>query len=134
MSSGSERSLFGAAWLAVRPGYRPSEYCAGDPLLQEALDLIRRGFLSPEQPDLFQPLVDALLSSDPYLVLADFASYCQCQQKVDQEYRQRSRWAKKAVLNVARMGKFSSDRTILEYNRDIWKAQPLPIVKNPGSS
>jgi len=115
---------------AIRPGYRPADYCAQDPLLQETLDLIRAGFFSPEQPDLFHPLVDGLLYADPYLVLADFASFCQCQQRVDQAFRDRSSWAKKAVLNVARMGKFSSDRTILEYNREIWKAQPLPIVKN----
>jgi starch phosphorylase len=117
---------------AFRPGYRPAEYYEKDPVLKEAIDLIREGFFSPEQPHLFQPLVDMLLGSDPYLVLADFEAYVNCQEKVDQAFRDRKGWAKKAVINVARMGKFSSDRTILEYNRDIWNAEPLPIKKNGG--
>ncbi|HUT53396.1 MAG TPA: glycogen/starch/alpha-glucan phosphorylase [bacterium] len=115
---------------AARNSYSPREYYDQDPLLKEAIDLIRQGFFSPEQPYLFGPLVDMLLDHDPYLVLADFPSYCDCQEKVDQAYRDRRGWARKAAINVARMGKFSSDRAISEYNRDIWRAEPLPIKKN----
>ena len=100
-----------------------------DPILKQTIDLIREGFFCPEDPDLFKPLMDGLLNEDRYLVLADFEAYHQCQMKVDALYRDREAWTAKSILNVARAGKFSSDRTILEYNRDIWKAEQLSVIR-----
>ena len=110
-------------------GYSPREYYLKDPLLARAIDLIREGFFSPEEPDIFNSLVDLLLNDDRYFVLADFESYYNSNREVDALYRDQDAWTKKAILNVARMGKFSSDRTIMEYNRDIWHAEPWPVLK-----
>jgi len=114
---------------SLRTNYNPREYYEADPVLKKAIDLIASGFFSPADPGLFQPIVDNLLGSDNYLVLADFDSYRQTQEMVNETYLDRGLWTKRAILNVARMGKFSSDRTILEYNRDIWHAEPVPISK-----
>jgi len=114
---------------AMRPVYNPLEYYQRDPLLTRATDLIREGFFSPEEPEIFRPLIDMLLNDDRYFVLADFEAYHNCQREVDTLYRDQEEWTKKAILNVARMGKFSSDRTIMEYNRDIWHAEPWPVLK-----
>jgi starch phosphorylase len=100
-----------------------------DPILKQTVDLIREGFFCPEDPDLFKPLMDGLLKEDKYLVLADFEAYHQCQMKVAALYQDREAWIATSILNVARAGKFSSDRTILEYNRDIWKAARLPVIR-----
>ena len=98
-------------------------------MLKKVIDLVASGFFSPGEPGLFKPIVDNLLGSDQYLVLADFESYRKTHEDIDRTYRNRGEWTKKAIYNVARMGKFSSDRTILEYNRDIWRAQRVPIPK-----
>lgn len=111
------------------PSYNPREYYAKDPLLARAIDLIREGFFSPEEPNIFHSLVDLLLNDDRYFVLTDFESYYNSNREVDALYRDQDAWTKKAILNVARMGKFSSDRTIMEYNRDIWHAEPWPVIK-----
>ena len=113
----------------LRPAYNPADYYAKDPILKQTIDLIREGFFCPEEPDLFKPLMDGLLKEDRYLVLADFEAYHQCQMKVDALYRDREAWTAASILNVARAGKFSSDRTILEYNRDIWKAEQLSVIR-----
>ncbi|OQX20876.1 MAG: glycogen phosphorylase [Desulfobacteraceae bacterium IS3] len=113
----------------LKPSYKPYNYYLKDPLLKRVIDLIRGGFFSPEQPDLFHPLADLLLQTDPYLVFADFEAYHQCQMKADALYRNTEEWTRKAILNVARIGRFSSDRTISEYNAEIWKAEPLCICK-----
>jgi starch phosphorylase len=113
---------------ALRADYNPADYYTADPILNETLSLIHRGFFSPDEPDLFHPLIQPLFGKDRFLVLADFASYHQCQLKVEERYRDRRAWATSAILNVARMGYFSSDRTIGEYNRDIWNCLPLPIA------
>jgi glycogen phosphorylase len=114
---------------ALRPGYRPMDYYAANPVLKQSIDLIRSGFFSPDEPDLFRPLVDLLLNDDRYMVLADFDSYHQAQMQIDELYCNADEWTRRSILNVARIGKFSSDRTILEYNRDIWHAEPVPIER-----
>ncbi|HZF29315.1 MAG TPA: glycogen/starch/alpha-glucan phosphorylase [Gammaproteobacteria bacterium] len=110
-----------------RGGYRPVDYYRRDPELATVVDLIASGFFSRGDPDLFAPLLGGLLDYDPYFVLADFAAYVECQSRVADAYRDRDRWTRMSILNAARTGKFSSDRTIREYCRDIWRVQPVPI-------
>src|SRR3989442_7126458 len=110
----------------LRRGYRPRDHSEQNPELRAVLDLIHGGFFDPEHPELFRPLVQSPLDQDPYCLLADFASYAECQQRVEQAFVDKERWTRMAILNVARMGKFSSDRTIREYAEQIWKAQSVP--------
>ncbi len=110
-----------------RGGYDPRARARANPELQAVLDLIGSGVLSPREPGLFQPVLDSLLDGgDPYFVLADFESYLGCQEAVSAAYRDVEQWTRMAVLNVARAGKFSSDRTIAEYAREIWGVVPVP--------
>jgi glycogen phosphorylase len=109
-----------------RRGYRPRDHYEADPELREVLDLVRAGFFSRGDATLFRGLVDALLEWDTYLVLADFAAYAQCQREVGRAYGDTAHWARMSILNAARSGKFSSDRTIREYCADIWNVQPVP--------
>ena len=106
-------------------GYRPSDYLRGE--LAEAVDLVRSGFFSRGDPELFRPLIDGLIYHDPYLAFADFEAYADCQANVSEAYRDVERWTKMSILNAARSGKFSSDRSIREYCRDIWKAPSMPV-------
>ena len=108
-------------------GYRPMAYYHANPELREVLDLIRGGFFSRGDGELFRPLVESLLHKDPYLVLADFASYVACQEQVSRTYDDKERWTRMSILNAARSGKFSSDRTIREYCDEIWRVRPLPV-------
>jgi starch phosphorylase len=123
--------LFGLTAAQVKEtkalGYRPRDYYQSDPELKEALDLIKSGAFSQENPGLFHPLVDALLNHDEFMLLADFRSYVDCQQKVSQAYRDQETWILKSILNVARMGYFSSDRSIREYCERVWGTQPVAI-------
>jgi starch phosphorylase len=114
---------------AIRPSYNPSDYYMKDPTLKQTIDLIREGFFCPEEPNLFKPLMDNLLSEDKFLVLADFEAYHRCQMQVDDLYQNRDAWVRASILNVARAGKFSSDRTVLEYNREIWKAEQVSVIR-----
>jgi glycogen phosphorylase len=108
-------------------GYRPMDYYNANPGLRDVIDLIRSGFFSRGDPELFRPLIDGLLTEDPYLLLADFQSYVDCQAMVGEVYRDTERWTKMSILNTARSGKFSSDRTIREYCADIWRVNSVPI-------
>jgi len=108
-------------------GYRPIDYYNANPGLREVIDLIRSGFFSRGDCELFRPLIDGLLYQDPYLLLADFESYIDCQNKVSEAYCDTDRWTRMSILNTARSGKFSSDRTIREYCTDIWGAKSVPI-------
>ncbi len=108
-------------------GYRPMDYYEGNQGLRDVIDLIRSGFFSRGDTELFRPLIDGLLYQDPYLLLADFQSYIDCQDKVAEAYRDTERWTRMSILNTARSGKFSSDRTIREYCADIWRVQSVPI-------
>jgi starch phosphorylase len=108
-------------------GYRPLDYYNANQGLKDVIDLIRTGFFSRGDTELFRPLIDGLLYQDPYLLLADFQSYIDCQSKVSEAYRDTDRWTRMSILNTARSGKFSSDRTIREYCSDIWRAKSVPI-------
>ena len=108
-------------------GYRPMEYYQRSDSLREVIDLIASGFFSRGDASLFKPLVDNLLYHDPYFLLADFDSYVACQDEVARVYRDADRWTRMAILNSARSGKFSSDRTILQYCDEIWGAKSVPI-------
>ena len=104
-------------------GYRPRDHYESDPRLRAALDLIASGFFLEGDRSLFRPLVDSILERDDYMVCADFASYLDCQEQVESAYRDRDRWTRMSILNVSRMGMFSSDRTIAEYCREIWNVE-----------
>ena len=108
-------------------GYRPMDYYEANQGLRDVIDLIRSGFFSRGDTELFRPLIDGLLYQDPYLLLADFQSYVECQAKVSEGYGDTERWTRMSILNTARSGKFSSDRTISEYCADIWGVKPVPI-------
>jgi len=110
----------------IRAGaYRPRAIYEADPQLKAALDAIRDGLFSPQQPDRYRNIYDALVNhGDHYLLLADYASYVATQHEVDAVFRQPAEWSRRALLNVAGMGEFSSDRTILEYARTIWNTPP----------
>jgi starch phosphorylase len=110
-----------------REGYRPRDVYNQHLELREALDLISTGFFSPEDKHLFKPLVDSLLEEDRYLVLADFPSYMAKQEEVVRAYQDVDGWAKKCIINVARGGIFSSDRTIKQYAEEIWRIQKTPV-------
>jgi starch phosphorylase len=109
-------------------GYRPRELYERDEELRSALDRIGSGFYSGGDAALFRPLVDSLLQDDPFLLLADFRSYLDAQEEVSRAWHDEERWTRMSVLNVARMGRFSSDRSIRDYCRDIWHVEPQPIV------
>ncbi len=101
-------------------GYRPQEFVDQSPVLREIFHLIRTNFFSQSEPGILGPIVQALTEHDPFLVCADFESYRAMQDKVSEAYRDQTTWTKKSIINVAKSGKFSSDRTIQEYAKDIW--------------
>ncbi|MDD5198971.1 MAG: glycogen/starch/alpha-glucan phosphorylase [Terrimicrobiaceae bacterium] len=112
----------------VKKGYRPREIYEANEELRAVVDWVGSNFFTPDEPPgVLSLLHDNLVQSDPFLVLADFESYSECQKRVDAAFRDKKRWARMAILNTARMGKFSSDRTIAEYARDIWKVEPVRI-------
>jgi len=116
--------------LNVR-GYRPMDYYAANQQLREVIDLLRSGFFTRGDTALLQPLLDNLMQYDPYMLFADFAAYLECQDRVSAAYRDPEHWTRMAILNTARSGKFSSDRSIREYSRDIWQVEPVPITLLP---
>ncbi len=108
-------------------GYNPREYYEANDELRQAIDLISSGFFSNGDSELFRPLVDSLLHHDEYMLLADYRSYISCQDRVSQAYKDRDTWTRMSILNTARMGKFSSDRTIREYCDEIWHVNSVPV-------
>ena len=106
-------------------GYTPRSIYESNPELREAIDLISSRFFSNGDRGLFQPLVESLLTCDDYMLLADYQAYVECQQRVSQAYADRNAWTRMSILNCARVGRFSSDRSIREYCRDIWKVAPI---------
>ena len=111
-----------------RAGYNPQTYYHANPELKRALDQIRDGFFSPEDKNLFHPIINALLhEGDYFMVLADYEAYVKAQEEVDKVYKNQVEWNKKAILNVAKVGKFSSDRTINDYNDEIWQTELVTL-------
>ena len=108
-------------------GYNPREYYENNSELKAVIDSLAAGNFSQGNNELFQPLIDNLLNQDPFLLLADYQSYIECQDIVSQTYQDRENWTRMSILNVARMGKFSSDRSIQEYCEDIWNTKAVPI-------
>ncbi|HZL45326.1 MAG TPA: glycogen/starch/alpha-glucan phosphorylase [Opitutaceae bacterium] len=123
--------LFGLTAPEVRArqehGYRPRDHYDADSRLREAIDQIASGYFLPDEPDLFQPLVNSLLGCDPFMLLADFASYVECQDRVGAAYQDAEDWTRKSILNTARIGYFSSDRAVREYCELIWRVRPESI-------
>jgi starch phosphorylase len=108
-------------------GYNPWTHYDSNAELKQTLDMLRDGYFSPEDRDRYKPVFDTLTyHGDHYLLLADYASYIACQEQVGQLYRDPAAWTRKAILNVAGMGQFSSDRTIGQYAKTIWNVEPVP--------
>jgi len=112
-------------------GYNPKAIYESDPELKEVLDMIKGDFFNDDEPGIFQHLYDDLvIYGDNYMLLADFRSYIDAQDKVDEMYRDSFQWTKMSILNTARSGKFSSDRTISEYAKDIWDVEAVKVDVN----
>jgi starch phosphorylase len=105
--------------------YNPRNFYEKNAELKQVLDMIGSGFFSMQEPHRYQAIIDSLLNQDNYLLLADYASYIACQDEVSKTYQDPDEWSRRAILNVARMAKFSSDRTIDEYAKNIWQVQPI---------
>lgn len=110
-----------------RDGYRPASVVTENPELRAVLDLIAGGHFSHGDTEVFRPLIDNLIHHDPFLVLADYASYVQCQDRVSAAWQDRDAWSRMSILNAARSGKFSSDRAIEEYCDEIWGVRPVKV-------
>ena len=108
-------------------GYNPRSLYEANPALHETMDLIDSGFFSNGDRELFRPLVESLLNRDEYMLFADYQSYVDCQQRVSEAYRDQENWTRTSILNSARVGRFSSDRSIRDYCRDIWHVSPVTI-------
>ena len=109
-------------------GYNPRDYYDGNESLRTAIDWLGSNYFTSGEPGALKPLRDSLLDGgDPFKALADFEAYCDCQERVDEAFRDKERWARMAILNTARVGKFSSDRTISEYAKEIWKLKPVRV-------
>ena len=106
-------------------GYRPRDIYHNNAQLRDVIDLINSGLFSHGDEELFRPLTENLLNSDPFMLCADFQDYLDCQDLVSQRYQEREHWSRMSILNVARCGRFSSDRAIREYSTDIWHVTPL---------
>jgi len=115
-----------------REGYNPRSIFNNNPALKSVIDFIMSQEINGRNGNVFTPLVNSLLNNDEYMLFADFDSYVKTEKEVDRTFANSVEWNKKAIINVARMGKFSSDRAILEYNSEIWKA-PIIEVSSPKS-
>ncbi|MBL1175348.1 glycogen/starch/alpha-glucan phosphorylase [Pantanalinema sp. GBBB05] len=117
----------GEVYAMRAAGYEPIEYYHSNAELRLVLDRLSTGFFSHGDRELFKPIVDNLLYSDPFFLLADYQSYIDCQDQVSQAYRDRDHWTRLSILNAARMGKFSSDRSIRDYCNTIWHTSPVKV-------
>jgi len=110
-----------------RSGYDPRAWIDASAELRQVIDTIADGEIGRRAPGLFRPIVNALTEGDRYVHCADFASYLDCQSRVAAAYPRADDWARMSIRNVAGMGRFSSDRTVREYARDVWRAAPVPV-------
>ncbi len=110
-------------------GYHPKEYIDRSSFLKEIFHLLKSDFFSPSEPGVFQPIYQSLMDHDPFLICADFEAYRAVQGRIDQAYQDQAGWTQKGMINVAKSGRFSSDRTIREYARDIWN---VPVNTRPS--
>jgi len=108
-------------------GYTPREVYYSNDNLKNAIDLISNGHFSHGDRELFKPIVDSLLYDDQYMLLADYQEYIECQDRVAELFRDKKSWTRMTILNACRMGKFSSDRSIMDYSRKIWDVKPFPV-------
>ena len=115
-------------------GSRPCDVCEQNTSLREVLDFIASGALADGDASLFRPLVDNLMWSDPFQVLPDYQAYVDCQEQVSARWRDPDAWTRQSILTVARMGRFSSDRSIREYCDQVWQVQPMQVAMAPAIS
>jgi len=108
-------------------GYRPMDYYYGNDNLRNAINLIATGHFSRGDRELFRPIVDSLLQDDQYLLLADYQAYIDCQDRVSELFNDKKKWIRMSIINACRMGKFSSDRSIIDYSKKIWDVKPFPV-------
>lgn len=124
--------LFGLTTRQVfelkKSGYNPRQYYEENGDLREVIDLIGSGYFSSGDKSLFRPVVDSLLDRDEYMLCADFQAYVECQREISEAYRDIDRWLRMSIMNVARTGKFSSDRSIREYAGKVWNVTPLRVL------
>lgn len=113
--------------MRMQDEYCPRRYLEQDPELRQALEQLSGGYFSAGDRELFQPIVQSLLDRDRFFVLADYASYVKCQESAGRTYSDQDRWTRMTILNIARSGKFSSDRAIREYAENIWGISPVKI-------
>ncbi|MEJ2621929.1 MAG: glycogen/starch/alpha-glucan family phosphorylase, partial [Candidatus Thiodiazotropha sp.] len=113
--------------------YQPQDRYLKDPQLREAIDAIAKGYFSPGDNERFRPLVENLLQYDHFFVLEDFSAFRASQQQVDDTWNEPSKWTRASILNCARCGWFSSDRSIKEYCEKVWRVDPVPIAQSPVS-
>jgi len=112
-------------------GYKPNKYYESNTILKGVIDRIASDYFSKDEPGIFNPLIDSLMNDDNYCLFADFQSYVDMQDEVSRVYKNVDEWTKKSIYNVARIGKFSSDRSVNEYAEKIWKVKPTPIKDIP---
>ncbi len=108
-------------------GYNPHKYYEANTNLKRVIDMIKSNYFSKNEPGIFKPIIDSLLNDDNYCLFADYQSYIDMQDEVSRVYRNIDEWTKRSIYNVARIGKFSSDRSVREYAENIWKVKPTPI-------
>jgi starch phosphorylase len=113
-----------------RQGYHPAEYIARSEELRAAIELVESGYFTPDDPHRHRDVTENLRHVDPYLIAADFDDYMACHDRAAQAYLDQDHWMRMVVKNIAHSGKFSSDRTIDEYAREIWRAEPVPFTLN----
>lgn len=113
--------------IKLKQNYNPYDYYNNNPVLKRIIDMISHNHFSIFEPGIFQPLIDGLLNVDYYCLFADFDSYLAAQERVSELYRNPNKWTRKAILNVARVGKFSSDRSIMDYANNIWGVKPVSV-------
>jgi len=111
-------------------GYNTKYYYKNNKELKKVIDMISADYFSKQEPGIFKPIIDSLMGSDYYCLFADYQSYIDKQEEVSKLYLDEDEWTKKSIYNVARIGKFSSDRSVKEYAENIWKVKPVPIKQS----